>query len=138
MLLDVTALEIADTKFADISYLFFTMHIVMGGATVSIMLKFFKAFQANPRLQLVTNTLVRAGSDIFHFLVVFSAVFLGFAVTGHILLGNDLVQFRSFSNSIDTCFIVLMGEFGWYESVSHSDDSLTSGLPFGVVMVWFW
>jgi hypothetical protein len=138
MLLDVTALEIADTKFADISSLFFTMHIVMGGATVSIMLKFFKAFQANPRLQLVTNTLVRAGSDIFHFLVVFSAVFLGFAVTGHILLGNDLVQFRSFAASIDTCFIVLMGEFGWYEGVSTSDNGLESGLPYIILMLWFW
>merc|ERR1719230_1925350 len=101
----------------------------MGAATVAILMKFFKAFQANPRLQLVTNTLVRAGSDIFHFSVVFLAVFLGFAVTGHILLGNDILQFRSFSNSIDTCFIVLMGEFGWYESVSNTDDSLSSGLP---------
>merc|ERR1740130_1437810 len=136
--LDVATLEGAQEKFANITQLYFSMHLVMGGAAVSIMLKFFKAFQANPRLQLVTNTLVRAGSDIFHFSVVFMAVFLGFSVTGHILLGNDLLQFRSFTSSIDTCFIVLMGEFGWYEEVSTSDDALATGLPFVVVMIWFW
>merc|ERR1719161_3067917 len=123
MTLSTAALEDVQDKFNAIMSLFFKMHLAMGGAAISIMLKFFKAFQANPRLQLVTNTLVKAGSDIFHFSVVFLAVFLGFAVTGHILLGNDLVQFRSFSNSIDTCFIVLMGEFGWYDDVSHVDDS---------------
>jgi len=138
MEMDIDTIVKVKEKCVSISSLYFTMHLIMGGAAISIMLKFFKAFQANPRLQLVTNTLVRAGSDIFHFSVVFLAVFLGFAVTGHILLGNDLVQFRSFSNSIDTCFIVLMGEFGWYDSVSHSDDSLASGLPFGIVMIWFW
>lgn len=136
--LDVAALEVAQEKFANITQLYFSMHLVMGGAAVSIMLKFFKAFQANPRLQLVTNTLVRAGSDIFHFSVVFMAVFLGFSVTGHILLGNDILQFRSFTSSIDTCFIVLMGEFGWYEGASVSDDALSSGLPFFVLMIWFW
>jgi len=136
--IDVGTLEVVQEKLTSITNLYFQMHLVMGSAAVSIMLKFFKAFQANPRLQLVTNTLVRAGSDIFHFSVVFTAVFLGFAVTGHILLGTDLVQFRSFGSSIDTCFIVLMGEFGWYADVSNSDDALSSGLPFVILMIWFW
>ena len=111
----------------------------MGFNAVSIMLKFFKAFQANQRLQLVTNTLLKAGNDIFHFSVVFLAVFLGFALLGHILFGNDFLQFRSFATSVDTCFIVLMGEFGWYDDTwldpSHE---LPSGMPLVVLMAWFW
>jgi len=136
--LDVGTLEVVQERFATITSMHFTMHLVMGATVVCIMLKFFKAFQANPRLQLVTDTLVRAASDIFHFSVVFCAVFLGFAVTGHIFLGTDLPQFRSFGSSIDTCFIVLMGEFGWYADASISEEGLSSGLPYIILMIWFW
>jgi len=114
------------------------LRYTMGCTACSILMKFFKAFQANPRLQVVTNTMVKAGSDIFHFSVVFFAVFLGFAVTGHIFFGNDLRQFRNIATSIDTCFIVLMGDFGWYELQAQSDVGPASGIPYALLAIWFW
>lgn len=136
--LDVTSLEAFQDKLGTIISLYFAGHMIFGTQTLAILLKFFKAFQANPRLQLVTATMLKASSDIFHFSVVFLAVFLGFAVTGHILFGNDLAQFRSFGISLDTSFIVLMGDFGWYEEAANSDKAMGSGIPFAVVLIWFW
>lgn len=138
MLLDVFTLESLQLAFDRIINLFFALHMIMGLTGVAIMMKFFKAFQANPRLQLVTNTLVKASTDIFHFSVVFLLVFLGFAVTGHILLGSDVAEFRSFGTSIDTAFVCLMGDFGWYAESSKSDQPLGSGLPKSVMVLWFW
>merc|ERR1711871_1519714 len=101
-------------------------------------MKFFKSFQANPRLQVVTNTMVKAASDICHFGVVFSAVFMTFVITGHIFFGNDIKEFRGISASLDTCFLVLMGQFGWYEAASDSDLGLSSGMPHFMLSMWFW
>ena len=41
-----------------------------------------EAFSAQPRLALVTNTISDAASDIFHFFIVFMAIFLCFAARG--------------------------------------------------------
>jgi len=124
--------------FLNVISLMSLLRVLVAINACTIMMKFFKAFQANPRLQLVTNTMVNAAEDIFHFSVVLLAVFLGFAVTGHILFGNDITQFRTFAVSLDTCFIVLMGDFGWYAAESESDLGLSSGLPYEVLAVWFW
>eukprot|EP00927_Polykrikos_kofoidii_P020187 TRINITY_DN19511_c0_g1_i1.p1 TRINITY_DN19511_c0_g1~~TRINITY_DN19511_c0_g1_i1.p1 ORF type:complete len:941 (+),score=113.03 TRINITY_DN19511_c0_g1_i1:57-2825(+) len=117
--------------------LFYALHIVMAFNTISIMLKFFKAFRANPRLGVFTDTLRRASVDIFHFSVIFSAVYAGFALVGHILFGGDLVEFCSFEASLNTGFVVLMGEFGWYSQASLSMKPLGSGIPNVALVAWF-
>jgi hypothetical protein len=114
------------------------MHILMAANTVAIMMKFFKAFEANARLQAVTETLTRAGVDIFHFMVVFVAVFNGFVVVGHILLGGDIVHFNSFGASFNTAFLALMGDFQWYSDLTEVVEPLASGLPYTIVALWFW
>jgi len=102
------------------------------------MLKFFKAFQANPRLQLVTRALNRAANDMFHWSVVFAAIFVGFALSGNILFGGDIIHFNSFGASFNTAFAVLMGDFGWYVDQSESNLGLASGMPFLLLGFWFW
>lgn len=124
--------------FTTIIGFYFILHLIMGCTSCSILLKFFKAFQANPRLKVVTATMTKAASDIAHFGVVFSAIFMGFALTGHIFFGNDRTEFRHFTASVDTCFIVLMGDFGWYVEESESDSGLGTGLSFSVMVAWFW
>eukprot|EP00928_Gymnodinium_smaydae_P036530 TRINITY_DN25521_c0_g1_i1.p1 TRINITY_DN25521_c0_g1~~TRINITY_DN25521_c0_g1_i1.p1 ORF type:complete len:931 (-),score=236.53 TRINITY_DN25521_c0_g1_i1:16-2808(-) len=139
MSLDVTTLDVIEGELATVIDYFRLLHIVMGLNTVSIMLKFFKAFQANPRLALVTNTLKRAAVDILHFGIVFLTVFIAFAVIGHILFGGDIVQFSSVQVSINTAFVVLMGEFGWYaENGPEAPAGLSSGMPRLVIILWFW
>lgn len=117
--------------------LVFNLQIFMGINMLSIMMKFFKAFQSNPRLQLVTSTLIKGASELFHFSIVFLAIFLGFAVSGFILFGNDIVNFSSFQRSILTAWLVLLGDFGWYSDTVVTDRVLASGLPKVVLDVWF-
>jgi len=117
--------------------LVFNLQIFMGINMLSIMMKFFKAFQSNPRLQLVTSTLIKGASELFHFSIVFLAIFLGFAVSGFILFGNDIVNFSSFQRSILTAWLVLLGDFGWYSDTVVTDRLLSSGLPKVVLDVWF-
>jgi len=137
MSLDTGALEAAESTLTRIVELFYALQLVMGVNVVSIMLKFFKAFQANPRLQLVTNTLIHAADELFHFLIVFSAIFMGFSVSGHILFGDDLMEFSSVHRSMNTAYIALLGDFGWYGEEIISDRGLGSGLPRWVLSCWF-
>mmetsp|Transcript_33872 Transcript_33872/g.80867 ORF Transcript_33872/g.80867 Transcript_33872/m.80867 type:complete len:871 (-) Transcript_33872:235-2847(-) len=137
MSLETGVLEAAEENLSQIAGLFYALQIIMGFNVVSIMLKFFKAFQANPRLQLVTNTLIQASDELFHFLIVFLAIFMGFSVSGHILFGDDLIEFSSFDRSMDTSFRTLLGDFGWYSEQSVSDKGLGSGLPHFMLALWF-
>mmetsp|Transcript_16174 Transcript_16174/g.44502 ORF Transcript_16174/g.44502 Transcript_16174/m.44502 type:complete len:902 (-) Transcript_16174:113-2818(-) len=138
MQLDSATLDMVRNDLADIISLFKWLHVAMAANVFVIMLKFFKAFQANPKLQLVTNTLTRAASDILHFCVVSSAVFVGFALIGHIVFGGDILQFNTFPRSLNTAFIVLMGDFEWYVKESESDVGLGSGVPWLLLATWFW
>eukprot|EP00747_Dinoflagellata_sp_TGD_P030120 gnl/TRDRNA2_/TRDRNA2_134407_c0_seq1.p1 gnl/TRDRNA2_/TRDRNA2_134407_c0~~gnl/TRDRNA2_/TRDRNA2_134407_c0_seq1.p1 ORF type:complete len:878 (-),score=149.72 gnl/TRDRNA2_/TRDRNA2_134407_c0_seq1:76-2709(-) len=117
---------------------FFGLQLAMGFHSLSIMLKFFKAFQANPRLQVVTNTMIKASGDILHFGIVFVAIFVGFSASGHVFFGDDIIEFNSLGRSIDTSFRVLLGEFEWYNEWARGDTHLGSGMPYALLCAWFW
>jgi hypothetical protein len=136
--LSTSALEEIDDALRYVIILFRIMHGLMAANTMAIMLKFFKGFQANARLQVVTKTLIKASKDIFHFMVVFLAVFNGFVITGHILMGGDIIAFNSYGASFNTAFLCLMGDFGWYSDLTEKVEPLASGLPYTVVSFWFW
>lgn len=117
---------------------FLALHLVFAANLLAIMAKFFKAFESNPRLKVVTDTLAKSFQDIVHFLVVFLTVFLSFAVIGHVLFGSDIVEFYTTSSAINTGFVILMGEFSWYVDIqSATSDILPSGMPHLLVNIWF-
>lgn len=128
--------EILDALMS-ISDLIFVFHITVAVNTMSIVAKFFKAFQANPRLQVVTKTLTSASTDIIHFFIVFGTIFLSFALIGHVLFGSDIVQFYTIGSSLNTGVTVLMGDFSWYVDLSDSRDYLPSGTPRLLLTFWF-
>merc|ERR1719162_2456750 len=80
-----------------------------------IMLRFFKAYRAQPRLAMVTSTLYSAGSDLFHFLIVFTTIFVSYALAGVLLFGRRLRSFHTPAMGITTCFNLVLGEFDWPE-----------------------
>jgi len=82
--------------------------------------------------------LVHAADELFHFLIVFLAIFIGFVISGHILFGDDLVEFSTFSRAMNTAYAALLGDFGWYTEQSVSDKDLGSGLPQYMLALWFW
>lgn len=76
------------------------------------MFKFFKAFRANPKLQIATATLSKSSTDIVHFMVVFLAIFISFAMIAHTSFGHVLYEFRSLGASVNTCFEANLGRDG--------------------------
>jgi len=95
-----------------------TLRLVLSLFTFVLMLRFFKAFRANPRLSLATNTLSEAAVDIIHFFVVFMTIYVSFAVIGHSSFGHQLYLFSSVELSLITCFTVLMGDFDLQEMMA--------------------
>merc|ERR1719399_2451788 len=94
-----------------------------------LILRLFKAFDAQPRLALVTHTLEAAAKDVGHFLIVFFAIFLTFVVMSMALYGREIDEFASFPRAFHTCFVVLMGDF-------DMDEMLKIGAP--MAGLWFW
>lgn len=74
-----------------------------------ICLRFFKAFRANPRLNVAAQTLRRAGSDCAHFLIVFSLMLLGFALVAHTIFGSHIQMFSTLGEAFHSTFLLLMG-----------------------------
>lgn len=138
MSLSLSTIQDLEIAINDGSAAYYGMQLAMGTNVLSVIMKLFKAFGANARLQLVTNTLIKAKEDLFHFGVVFAALFVGFALTGHILFGEDIEEFRSFSLSVNTAFESLLGDFDWYSDGVISSKEMGSGLPYGIVVLWFY
>lgn len=78
---------------------------------VALVLRLFKAFQAQPRLSIVTKTLMQCSVDVAHFAVVFFAVYTSLAVMGMALFGREIEEFSTFDRAFTACFVVLMGDF---------------------------
>lgn len=91
--------------------------------------RFFKAFDAQPRLSLVTSTINRASTDLFHFGLVFASIFGLFALSAMILFGQDIGEFANFGRASDNSFHVLLGDFDW--EVMKNVGRIPAGL-------WFW
>jgi len=116
---------------------FFVLHAVAAATTAIIIMRFFKAFESNQRLDVVARTFKSVYQDIVHFLIVFLTVFVCFALIGHVLFGCDVREFRTLGASINTAGMALMGDLGWYAALSDTPDLLPSGMPRFLVMAWF-
>jgi len=117
--------------------LLFACHIVLAANAVSIIARFFKAFRSNERLDAVAKTFSSCAQDIFHFMIVFLVTYVCMAVIGHVLFGNDVREFHSIGSSCNTCFMVVMGDFGWYVDLQSTPNLLPSGIPRIAVAIWF-
>lgn len=79
--------------------------------TLILMLRFFKAFQGQPRLSQIGNTLLSASFDVFHFLVIFSVVFINFALGGHIVFGSLDKNFSTLPRAVNVCLVGYVARF---------------------------
>mmetsp|Transcript_31619 Transcript_31619/g.69236 ORF Transcript_31619/g.69236 Transcript_31619/m.69236 type:complete len:1071 (-) Transcript_31619:108-3320(-) len=90
--------------------------------------KFFRAFRANPRLNVVIRTIIVARSDFAHFGIVFSVIFMMFASMGWVFWGKDMRVFSTLPRSMMACWRILMG-------ADFVDEMELAG---GTSMAWLW
>ncbi|CAE7198729.1 pkd2 [Symbiodinium natans] len=69
-----------------------------------LILKFFKSFQANPRLDVVVQTIVHCSVNVAHFAIVFFAIFCSYAFAGHFLLGHKIKGWSTMLGSLFMCW----------------------------------
>jgi len=139
MALDQSELEKLFDCLASLRSWFLGLQAVMALNVISIVLKFFKAFESNDRLEVVTRTFEAAGLDLAHFFIIFLTMFLPFTIVGHILFGHDIVEFGSVFAAMNTGIQALMGECGWYADLQapHMFYLLPSGMPVLVLSLWY-
>ena len=91
--------------------------------SLTLMFRFFKAFDSQPRLALVSQTFSACMIDVFHFLFVMAAIFSIFSIAAVIMFGHRLPEFVNFFLAVRTCLFIVMGEFEW-EELRVVDDSM--------------
>jgi len=137
--LDSSTMDGITSKLQALRLRYWMMQITMAANTVFVVMKFFKSFQSNARLSVVSKTFQQAGVELAHFVIMFSTIFLPFVIIGHILFGSDIEDFASVTASINTGMICLFGDFGWYVEFypKKFTDILPSGMPKFVLMIWY-
>jgi len=97
-----------------------TTRTIFGWYVMFIMIRFFKAFEAQPKLKVVTQTIVECKEDLVHFMIVFTTMFMAFVVAAMMLFGHRLVEYASFQQAIYQCGQVLLGNFDLDELAEES------------------
>jgi hypothetical protein len=94
-----------------------------------LIVRFFKAFQAQPRLAVVTNTVMFSLTDIFHFMIVLITFFVTYAVSGMFLFGHRLFEYSELKFALNQCFMIMLGNIDYHRL--SSEHPTTAGL-------WIW
>jgi len=80
-----------------------------------VMFRLFKSFDAQPRLSVVSKTLVHSSQDMLHFFIVFLSLFVCLCVNGVLLFGKEYQDFATVGRSLISCFRAMLGEWDWDE-----------------------
>merc|ERR1711871_1204154 len=76
-----------------------------------LLARFLKIFANNNRLNIIQRTLVRAGSDLFSFMLYFFILLAAFVVFTHMVFGHYLYKFNNPTNSMFSMSEVFLGQF---------------------------
>lgn len=94
---------------SNIAYYHRTLRSLIFLNTFVMMMKVFKAFRANPRLNVVILTLTTSAVDLVHFMIVFLIINIVFSLMGYTIFGNVARNFSDTAHSLMECWRVLMG-----------------------------
>jgi hypothetical protein len=85
-------------------------YFALNGINILLLIaRILKLMDFQPRLGVVTRSLWLAGPDLIHFFIVATMVFIGYSMMGHLIFGNVIDAFATFGDSVNTCFIILLG-----------------------------
>jgi hypothetical protein len=111
----------------ELSEMAMTGRIILCWYMIMVAIKFLQSFVAQPKLAVVTNTILQAGTDLFHFMIVFVVLFWAFVISGMFMFGRRMWEFSSYTQACIHLFLMWLGDFDL--------DSLTEDLP---VTGFFW
>lgn len=104
------------------------LNLVFACYPMIIIFRLFKAFSAQPRLAIVTETLYVTGIDLLHFLLVFASVFVTLGISGLVLFGRAMSSFTTFPRALNTVFRIMLLDFDWETFGKHGVSRTESGI----------
>jgi len=113
----------------NVIHFYHKLRLVMAAYPLVIVFKLFKTFSAQDRLAVVTNSLNKASVDLFHFLIVFMAIFGIYAIAAVSLFGHSVDDMATMSRTMTSTFLAMLGDFDWDEV------KVAGRLEAGI---WFW
>lgn len=127
---ETVAFAVTSSEFDDFAEFY---RVYMGWYTIGIIMRFFRAFMAQPRLAVVTHTLIASCPSLVHYLIVFFIMVASFSASAAILFGHRLVEFSSIGFSLQTTAQITLGNFDLEELMD--DSPVTASLWFLVFNV---
>ena len=103
--------------------------------TLMMMTVVFKFFGLSPRLDLLIETLSLASTEMFWFLIFFVTLLFSWAAAFHLSFGMDVLAFNSFSDSIITLLMLLLGQFNYDVPLSNYNGYLGPALFWSYVII---
>ena len=82
---------------------------VYQGIVVTIFtFKVVKSLDFQPRMGLITRTLSKAGSNLVHYFVLFTFVFLGYSVVGNVMFGSQFGAMSTLSRAFESLMFMFI------------------------------
>ncbi|CAK4306457.1 unnamed protein product [Aphanomyces euteiches] len=96
----------------------------------------FKYLRLNTRLNMLWETLRLAALDLVAFVFIFMFIFFGYSIMGFLLFGAHSSDYRSLSDSLASCFQMLLGAFD-YGSLSAANPVMSGVFFFSFMILVF-
>jgi hypothetical protein len=90
---------------------FSSFKIAAAWALIFLSLRLFKYFQFQPRLAVITDSLIMAFKDGVHFALLFAVLLTLYGVWGHFMFGTQCPDWRTVSSSIVAVFRYMMYDY---------------------------
>jgi len=94
---------------------------------IIITMRVFKAFHAQARLSVLTQTLSQAVVDVAHLMCIFAVVVAGYCISGMMLFGHALEDFATLDRVANKCWRIILGDFD-YPELRDASGHLTSAM----------
>jgi len=75
-----------------------------------ILLRIIKVCEFQPKLGIISRTLIKAANDLLHFVIVFLVIFIVYMLFAYWVFGNAVNDFSQISNAIHSCWNMMIGD----------------------------
>ena len=116
----------------------YSLVFVIDAFTVLVLVfKALKFFSLQKDMMLLQRTLGQAISDLGVFMLMLLFLFIGFVIMGLTIFGMQAQGFKSFSDTLGTLFLILLGEFDYDEMSQVSPIWALMFFVFFVIFMFF-
>jgi hypothetical protein len=88
-----------------------TNRVYVAVFSLILIFRFFRVFAMQPKLAMLTNTIVTAWDQVFHHLIVSITIVCAYAVAGVLIFGRKEPTYGFVGGAICECFVVMLGSF---------------------------